>query len=129
MPVKIGRLLFTAIADEAIAIIGLVLVVALLGPSDPDAARGYAERVGYWFGPAAGFVPCIVGGWFVARRMSDRQILNGLALDAAVAAIDIALIVVSGAALQVIFVVSSIGRMIAGTIGGWLASRRTGGAA
>lgn len=129
MPGRIGRILITAIAVEAIAIIGLVLVVALLGPSDPDAAQAYAEKVGYWFGPAAGFVLCVVGGWFVSRRLSERHILNGLVLGAAVAAIDIALLLVSGAAFQLIFVVSNIGRLVAGTIGGWLASRGAGGAA
>ena len=129
MPVKMGRILITAIAVEVIAIIGLVLVTAVLGPSDPEAARVYAERVGYWFGPVAGFVLCVVGGWFVTRRMSEHHILNGFALGAAVAAIDIALILVSGVAFQLIFVVSNIGRLIAGTIGGWLASRGTGGAA
>lgn len=129
MPVRIGRILIIAIAVEAIAIIGLVVVVALLGPSDPAAAQAYAERVGYWFGPVAGLVLCIAGGWFAARRLSERHLFNGLVLGATVAAIDIALLLVSGAAFQLIFAVSNVGRLVGGTVGGWLAGRGTGGAA
>ena len=123
MPVRLGRLLATAIAVEVIAIIGLVAVVALLGPSDPDAAQAYAAEVGSWFGPMAGFVLCLLGGWFVARRLTERHVLQGLALGSAVAVIDIALLLLGGAAFQLIFVVSNIGRMIAGALGGWIASR------
>ena len=129
MSIKAGRILVVAVAVEALAIIGLVIVVALLGPLDPDAARAYAQETGYWFGPSAGFVLCIAGGWFVARRLTEGQILNGLVLGAAVAAIDVALIIASGAPFQFIFVVSNVGRIVAGTIGGWIASRGNAGAA
>lgn len=129
MSIRVGRILAIAIVVEALAILGLVIVVALLGPSDPDSARAYAERVGYWFGPSAGFVLCIAGGWFVARRLTEGQVLNGLALGVAVAAIDIALIVAGGAAFQFVFVASNVGRVVAGTLGGWLASRGNAGAA
>lgn len=122
MAIKVGRVVITAVVVEALAIISLVGIVALLGPSDPELAPAYAQKVGYWFGPVAGFGLCLAGGWFVARYLTHHQIRNGFALGATVAAIDIALILVMGASFQVIFVASNVGRLLAGTIGGWLAS-------
>jgi hypothetical protein len=51
---------------------------------------------------------------------------NGLVLGLAVAGIDIGLLVVSGAAFQPIFALSNIGRVIAGSAGGWIARRFAG---
>lgn len=123
MSFRAGRILVTAFMIEALAIGGLVLLVALLGPSDPDSSRAFAAQVGYWFGPSAGFALCIAGGWFVARGLAARQVLAGLVLGAAVAVIDVALLVAGGAAFDPVFVASNTGKLLAGTIGGWLASR------
>ena len=60
MSIRIGRILVLAVVIEALAILALVLMVAApLGPSDPDAAQAYAERLGTWVGPIAGFVLCL----------------------------------------------------------------------
>ncbi len=123
MPIRIGRVTLVALATEVLAILVLVLVVALAGPSEPNAAQAYAQEVGYWLGPLAGFVLCVAGGWFVASRLPSHQLLNGLAVGVVAAAIDIAILVASGADFQTIFVVSNIGRIVAGSIGGWLGSR------
>ena len=101
----------------------LVLLVALLGPSDQAAAQAYAERLGYWVGPIAGFVFCLLGGWWVAKGLSGAHVLNGLILGAAVAAIDLAILLVSGAEFHPVFAVSNIGRVVAGSLGGSLAGR------
>lgn len=129
MAINLGKIITIAIAVEAIAIIGLIGIIAVLGPSDPDAAQAYAKEVGYWFGPVVGFVLCIAGGWFLSRRLKQHQVLNGLVVGAVVAVIDVALLVAGGAAFQLIFVASNIGKLFAGSFGGWLASRRSDGAA
>jgi len=129
MAFRLGRIIIIAIVVEALAIIGLIGIVAVFGPSDPNSAQAYAEEVGYWFGPVVGIVLCIAGGWFVARRLKQHQVLNGLVLGAIVAAIDVALLVAGGATFQLIFIASNIGKLLAGSIGGWLASRGSAGAA
>lgn len=122
MAIRTGRVVIAAIAAEVLAIVGLICIVAVWGPSEPDAARAFAQRVGFWFGPAAGFGLCLAAGWLVSRPLAQHQMLNGFALGATVAAIDAALILASAAPFHAIFVASNIGRMLAGTLGGWLAS-------
>lgn len=113
-----------AIATEVLAILALVLVVAVAGPPESAAAQAYAEEVGYWLGPIAGFTFCVAGGWFVASRVPTHRVLNGFAVGAVAAAIDIAILVASGTEFQGILVISNIGRIVAGSIGGLLADRR-----
>ena len=120
---KIGRMVLLAIAIEAVAVLILVLVVAVFGPADPGAAQEYAQRLGYWIGPLAGFTLCVGGGWLAARALAADHIRRGMLLGAMVAAIDVAILVASGSAFQPIFVVSNLGRVIAGSLGGWIASR------
>ena len=128
MPLRIGRIIMLAVAIEALSILALVVLVALLGPSDPAAAQVYAERLGYWVGPIAGFVLCAVGGWLVARSLTAHHVLNGLVLGAVVAAIDIALLLAASAEFQPVFALSNAGRVVAGSLGGWVASRSQRGA-
>ncbi len=118
-----GAIAIAAIAAEILAIVALVLIVALVGPAEPEAAQAYAERLGYWVGPIGGFAACVLAGWWVARGLAAAHILNGFILGAAVAAIDGSILVASGAAFEPVFAISNIGRVIAGSIGGWLASR------
>ena len=123
MQLRVGRIILTAIAVEVLAVLVLVMLVVLFGPSDPTAAEAYAERLGYWVGPIAGFLLCLLGGWWVAKGLSGSHVLNGLVLGATVAAIDIAILLVSGAEFHPVFAVSNIGRVVAGSLGGWFAGR------
>lgn len=126
MKLNIGKILLTAVAIEVLAILFLFVLVALSGPPDADAAQAYAERVGYWFGPIAGFILCVVGGWQVSRKLTGRHVLNGLVLGLVVALIDGGLLIASGSEFRMIFVLSNLGRIAAGTIGGWLAGKSVG---
>lgn len=123
------RYVAVALTIELVAILLLVGVVAVSGPSDPEAAAALAERVGYWLGPAAGFLLCVVGGWYVAKDLESGRIRSGSILGAAAAGIDVLILVASGAAFRWVLVVSNVGRLIAGSLGGWLATRRDGGRA
>jgi len=123
MQLRVGRIVIVAIAVEVFAVLTLVLLVALFGPSDEAAVQAYAERLGYWVGPIAGFVFCLLGGFSVARTLPTSQVLNGLVLGLVVAGIDIGILVAMGAAFDPMFAVSNIGRAIAGSLGGWLAVR------
>lgn len=119
----IPRMALLAVAIEALAVLILVLIVALLGPTEPVAAQAYAQRLGSWVGPMAGFVLCLGGGWFVARNLSSGHVSRGALLGTMVAAIDVAILVASGATFQPLFVLSNLGRVVAGSLGGYLATR------
>lgn len=119
---QIGRTVIAALVIEALAIALLFVLVALFGPNDGVAAQAYAERLGQWVGPIGGAILCLWGGWWLTSNLSAGHVRNGLVLGAAVAVIDIALLVLSGAAFQVVFVASNAARLIAGALGGWLAS-------
>ena len=123
MQIRLGRILVAAIAVEVLAVLVLVVLVALAGPSEPAAAEAYAMRLGYWVGPIAGFVLCVIGGWWVARGLATAHLINGLALGVVAAALDVAILLASGAEFQPVFAVSNIGRLIAGGMGGLLAAR------
>jgi hypothetical protein len=124
MKISIGKIILTAVMVEVLTILALVLVVGVFGPSDPGAAEAYAERLGTFLGPTAGFLLTLAGGWWIAKRAEDSRVLNGLLVGAAVAAIDILILVLSGAGFQLLFVVSNVGRVIAGAIGGLIARRQ-----
>ena len=120
---RVSRMILLAVTIEALAVLVLMLGVALFGPADPGAARAYAERLGYWVGPLTGFVFCLGGGWLVARGLTSGHLPRGLLLGTLVAAIDIAILFASGADFQPIFAVSNLGKLVAGSLGGLVASR------
>jgi hypothetical protein len=87
------------------------------------------QRVAFWVAPAAGFVACALGGWWVARRPGAGEDHNGLALGIVVAVIDLALLVASGAPVGVLTLTSVVGRIAGGYCGGLLARRASRAAA
>ena len=125
MRIRMGRIFVIAILAEILANLALVVIVALFGPADPAAAQAYAESTGFWVGPLAGFAFTLIGGWWIARSLANSQVLNGFALGVAVALIDISILVMSGAEFLPVFVYSNVGRIFAGSLGGWLAGRVT----
>jgi hypothetical protein len=81
------------------------------------------QRLALWTAPTAGFVCCLLGGWWVARRASADHERNGLVLGIAVAAIDLGLLIASGAPFDMLMVTSGAGRLAGGWCGGVLARR------
>jgi len=124
MRFRIGRIFAVGLLAEFLAVLSLVLIVAAIGPSDPDAAQSYAERIGLWVGPIAGFLFTLIGGWWIAKGLAEFQLINGFVLGVVAATIDITILVLSGAEFMLVFAVSNIGRVIAGSLGGWLAGLR-----
>lgn len=123
MKIQIARTLVTALVAEILAIAVLVVAVALFGPSDAQAAQEWAGETGRWLGPVAGFVFCLLGGWFVARSADSDHVVHGLLLGAVVATIDVGLLLAGGAEFETVFLLSNTGRLVAGTAGGWWAGR------
>jgi uncharacterized membrane protein len=122
MRLRFGRIVVIAIAVETLTILLLVVLVAALGPSDAEGAQQAAERLGRWVGPIGGFVLCLVGGWLVAKGAATAHVLHGLMLGGTVAAIDVLLLLMSGSGFELLFAVSNLGRLLAGSVGGYAAA-------
>ena len=121
--IPIGRIVLLAFAVEALAIGILAALVAIFGPRDHATVQAYAEHLGQWVGPIASAVLCFVGAWWLTRRMTSRQALNGFLVGAAASAIDLASLIPLHVSFQLLLVISMTGRMIAGTLGGLLNRR------
>jgi len=118
-----ASIVLAGVLAEAAAILALVLIVALIGPSDAAAAQAYAEHLGQWVGPIGGAAACLVAGFLVARTAAGVELATGTAVGVVAAMIDVAILAAAGAPFQPLFIVSNAGRILAGGIGGWLAAR------
>jgi len=122
MRISLGRVVVAVIAAELLGVLALVAVVALFGPANAADAQTYAERMGLWIGPSSGFVLCAIGGWWVGRSVVNDRVMHGLVLGVLAAALDIALLLAAGASVTLVPAMSNVGRIAAGTLGGWLAN-------
>jgi len=118
------RIVIAAIAAELLGVLALAALVAVFGPPGFAAAQPFAERLGAWVGPISGFVLCVAGGYWVARVAASRHIGSGVAMGAAAVVLDVAVAVALGAGVEILLVISNVGRLAGGAIGGWLATPR-----
>ncbi|MFZ9585557.1 MAG: hypothetical protein ACO280_11470 [Pseudohongiellaceae bacterium] len=111
-----------AVAAEVLGVFALVVLVVLFGPDDQSQTQQFAERLGAWVGPLSGFLLCVLGGYWVARN-SGNPIRNGLCMGVAAALLDLAVALAIGATFAPLLFLSNAGRVIGGTVGGYIASR------
>ena len=123
MKLRVGRIIIAAVAAEILGILALIVLVMIFGPSDQALIQEFAENLGLWVGPISGFLLCTLGGYWVASG-SERPVLNGSSMGLAGAVLDVSVAILIGATLAPILLFSNIGRIIGGTLGGILASRR-----
>ena len=132
MTIRWRRVLITALAVEILAVAALILIPSVLVMqgelASPSNAEADLQRHGRWVGPPAGFLFCLLGGWWVARRMDSDQKWNGLALGLLAAMLDVALLTYAGAPFAWIFVLSTAGRIAGGYLGALARRRRKGSA-
>ena len=127
MTLRTRRLIVAAPITELLAVLGMLVPGAMLFESldaTTTARMVEVQRLALWTAPTAGFVFSVLGGWWVARPASNAHERNGLALSVAVALIDLALLIASGAPFGVLFVSSLASRIAGGYCGGVLAKRR-----
>jgi hypothetical protein len=127
MTLRAGRLLVATPVAELLAVMGMLVCGAILFATLNATITGRMvgiRQLAFWTAPTAGFVFCLLGGWWVARGASAGHERNGVALGVAAAAIDLALLVVNGAPFGVLMVSSVAGRIAGGYCGGLLAKRR-----
>jgi hypothetical protein len=130
MRVPILWIIGLAVLVETIAIAILAVLVAIFGPrgsgdSESGAMQAFAEHLGQFVGPIASAVLCFLGAWWLARRAKQREVLCGFLLGAASVAIDLALLFPLGGRFGWLIAASNAGRLVAGTLGGYI-GRRTG---
>jgi hypothetical protein len=103
----------------------LIALVATFGPSDPAIAQAFAERLGRWVGPVGGALCSFLAAFCVARPLTSGRKTNGAAVGVFLGVLDVVLLVANHAPFQWLFVVSNLGKILAGYIGG-VASFRFG---
>ena len=120
-----GRIVLGVVLAEVAAVLVLVLLVLLLGPSDQEGATAYAERIGRWVGPIAGSLATFLAAWWAAAG-SSRPVASGVAVGAIAAALDVAILIASSDRFEWLFVLSNGLRLLAGFAGGRFAAARAG---
>jgi apolipoprotein N-acyltransferase len=128
MTIRAPRVVITAVVMEILAVAALILIPTTLlfwgGIATAANAEADLQRYGSWVGPIAGFLFCLLGGWWVARPLDSDQEWNGVALGLLVTTLDVALLTYAGAPFAWVFVLSTAGRIVAGYLGGELARKR-----
>jgi hypothetical protein len=121
MSLRVGRLILATPVAELLAVAGMLApsVVQFATLKATVTARMFEmQATALWSAPAAGFLFCLLGGWWVARGVAVAHERNGVVLGSAVAVVDLALLVVSGAPLGVLMVSSFLSRIAGGYCGG-----------
>ena len=118
-----GRIILAVILAELAAVVLLVVLVFLTGPSDPDGATRYAEEIGRWVGPVGGSLATFFAAWWAARG-SAKPLASGVAVGAIAAVLDVAILLVSADRFDWLFAASNVLRVVAGFLGGRFAASR-----
>ena len=128
MSLRVRRLAIAAPLAELIPVAVLIALLPMLLASGGGTLVYQimeTQRLALWVGPIGGFVACALAGWWVSRGTFADSERNGLTLGVAVAVFDLALLAVSGAPVGALMLLSAIGRIAGGYVGGFLAGRRT----
>jgi len=123
--IRWGRVIIGGIIAEVAVILILIALVATFGPSETVSAQAFAERLGRWVGPIGGALCSFLAAFFVARPLTSGRKMNGVAAGVFLAVLDVVLLVASHPPFQWLFVVSNLGKILAGYVGG-VASFRFG---
>jgi hypothetical protein len=119
------RIVVGSLIAELLPIAALIAVVAAFGPGNAADARLFAERVGRWVGPISGFVATLAVGYWVARRAPQRPRGHGMAIGVGAMILDVSILLASSPPFDWVFVVSNLGRLLAGWLAGSLAASRS----
>ena len=126
MSLRARRLIIAVPIAEVLAVVAM-MVPSMIAFATLDATVRQRmiemQQLAVWAGPLAGFLACLLGGWWVARRASSGHALNGALLGVVVAIVDLALLVAAGAPFGALLVGSIVGRVAGGYCGGLLAGR------
>lgn len=126
-----GRVVLAVIAAEALPVALLVLVVVIYGftsRAESVTPEEFAPIAGNWVGPIGGFLATLFFARWAARKVPERGLVHGVAVGVGTALLDFSIGVMAGGGEPIppVFFLSNGGRVLAGVLGGWLASRPAG---
>ena len=123
------RVLVAIVIAELLPILILVTIVAVYGAvsdqTQPDAItpEEFAPIAGNWVGPIGGFVATMLLSWWAGRVTPARGLSYGIAVGAGTALLDLSLALsMGGSAMLALLILSNCGRIVAGSLGGFVAS-------
>jgi hypothetical protein len=127
------RVVVAVLLAEALPILLLVAIVFVYGAvrqKDSISPQEFAPLAGNWVGPIGGFFSTLLFAWWAARRARTQRIAHGAVVGVGTAVLDLGLGILLGGVgvIRPLFFVSNAGRVLAGVLGGWLATRRSGAA-
>ena len=127
------RVQVAVILAELLPILLLVAIVAVYGvirKPESLSPSEFAPLAGTWVGPIGGFLATLLFAWWAARRdPQQKRVVHGTVVGVGTALLDLGLgiLLAGGGAIQTLFFFSNGGRVLAGVLGGWLATRRSSG--
>lgn len=125
---RLGRIAVAILMAEVVPIVLLVVVVfvyAMFRDAQSPSPEEFAPRAGNWVGPIGGFFATLLFSWWAARS-TPNPLAHGMLVGLGTAVLDLALALMMGwdGSLQPLLLLSNGGRVLAGALGGWLASSR-----
>ncbi len=126
------RALIAIVVAELLPILLLVAIVMVYAfASDqtrPDSMKPeeFAPIAGNWVGPIGGFIATMCLSWWAARAVPKRALLHGFAVGGGAAVLDFILAIAlgGGGAISPLLAFSNCGRILAGLLGGFVASQQ-----
>jgi hypothetical protein len=125
------RVVVAIVLAEALPLLLLFAIVFAYGvmrQKDSLSPAEFAPLAGNWVGPIGGFLATLLFAWWAARSAQKQRLAHGAIVGVGTAVLDLGLGMLLGgaAAMRPIFFVSNAGRLLAGVLGGWLATRSSG---
>jgi hypothetical protein len=106
----------------------IVVVYGVIRQTESLSPAEFAPLAGMWVGPIGGFLATLLVAWWAARRDPEQKVMHGTAFGVGTALLDLGLDILRAGRgiIHPILFVSNGGRILAGVLGGWLATRRSG---
>jgi hypothetical protein len=130
---RLVRVLVAIVVAELLPILLLVAIVMVYAfASDqtrPDSMKPeeFAPIAGNWVGPIGGFIATMCLSLWAARVVPKRALYHGFAVGAGAAMLDFSIaVLIGGGEVSPLLVFSNCGRVLAGLLGGFVASRQRG---
>jgi len=125
------RVLVAIVIAELLPILLLLAIVVVYAfvsdQTQPDSMTPdeFAPIAGNWVGPIGGFLATMFLSWWTARVITERALTHGIAVGTGTALLDLSLgLSMGGGAMAPLLILSNCGRILAGVLGGFVASRQ-----
>jgi hypothetical protein len=122
---RVAAAAFLAELLPLLLLLAIVEVYNAFRQEDSLPPEAFAPLAGNWVGPIGGFLATFLFAWWCAGRAPNRKLLHGIVVGIGTSLLDIGILLLAeDSVVQLIFLVSNSGRILAGILGGWLAMRQ-----